>query len=60
MDKKLKQLFEYQKFEHNKNLDEVICNIQAESSFEMADGLLSAVAGGKKEEDKNNKKEEQK
>lgn len=54
MDKKLKILFEYQKFTKEPNLEETIKAIEPEFSSELSDESLFAVAGGKEE----NKKEE--
>lgn len=52
MENKLKQLFEYQKFNENKHLSEQIKSLELEESKEILDESLYAVAGGKKQEDR--------
>ena len=54
MDKKLKKLFEYQKFMKNPHLDEVINGCYEKSyGIEVNDELLFAVGGGESEYDIN-------
>ena len=49
MKNKLKALFDYQKFERNKELDEVIHSVLNTQEIELEDERLLAVTGGKRE-----------
>lgn len=57
MKNKLYKLFDYQKFEKNKHLENIIeeCN---EDVFVLSDDLLGAVAGGKQEVENTQKDKE--
>ena len=46
MEEKLKKLFEYQKFEHNKKLDEIIYSTRVYVPDEVSDVEIFAVTGG--------------
>ncbi len=62
MENKLTKLFEFQRFEKNKQLDKIIRDVQdkyPESSY-LDETALSLVAGGKKSEDEFKKKDEEK
>jgi len=60
MERKLRKLFDYQRFYKNKDLDRLIRNslekYEDQEAFEMSDNSLLLVAGGKKdvEEDRKN------
>lgn len=60
MEEKLKKLFEYQKFEHNKKLDEIINLTRVFVPDEISDAEMFAVTGGVQnsydEQDKPDKK----
>ena len=59
MDKKIKTLFEYQKFANNKKLANVIANtLNTSECTELRDDMLAAVAGGLTQEQDDKKKEE--
>lgn len=47
MEKKLKKLFDYQKFAQNKHLDGIIKSVIPEEVVELEDDALFAAAGGK-------------
>lgn len=55
MERKLKKLFDYQRFAKDKGLDlligQTVDKYENEDAFEMADSSLLLVAGGKKEVD---------
>lgn len=46
MEKKLKKLFDYQKFAQNEHLEEVIKSTRTEDVVELQDDALFAAAGG--------------
>lgn len=46
MEKKLKKLFDYQKFAQNKHLDEIIKTTFSETVVGLNDDALFAVVGG--------------
>ena len=50
MEEKLKKLFEYQKFEQNKKLEEVINSTKVYVVDEVCDDALFAVTGGKNQD----------
>lgn len=52
MDKKLKKLFEFQKFTKNESLEKVIENERFEAAVEISDDQLFAAAGGVREKNK--------
>ena len=48
MEKKLKQLFDYQKFENNEKLNKLIDEVHSSASFvKLSEEDLKQVAGGK-------------
>lgn len=49
MDKKLKTLFEYQKFTQEPSLEGVIRAVEPDFGCELSDESLFAVAGGKQD-----------
>lgn len=51
-EEKLFKLFEYQKFERNSHLDEIISNSIDNETFELNDQALFAAVGGQSEEKK--------
>ena len=50
MEKKLKQLFDYQKFEGNKRLDEMLRAAECRNFAELSDDELELAAGGRSQE----------
>lgn len=55
MDKKLKTLFDYQKFTQEPSLEGVIKTLEPDFGCELNDESLFAVAGGKQENYPTNK-----
>lgn len=51
MEKKLKKLFDYQRFAQNKHLDEVIKSTQDQEVVELSDDAIFAAAGGQGQTD---------
>ena len=51
MEKKLKRLFDYQRFEKNEKLEKLIKQTEERYGTELSDELLSMTAGGLKEEE---------
>lgn len=51
MDNKIKYLFEYQKFDKNSHLENVIDSCKTEKACELSDESLFAAAGGEKKEE---------
>lgn len=45
-DEKLKRLFDYQKFENNRRLKDIIFDVNNECKTQLSDDLLVSVAGG--------------
>lgn len=61
MDKKLRKLFAYQRFEQNKDLQDIINKtLSQETTMVLSDELLGAVAGGQDQTDTNKDKEKNK
>ena len=59
MENKLRKLFEYQKFEQNKDLQNIINeSLQYETTTVLSDEMLGAVAGGQNQPE--NKQEDNK
>lgn len=53
MENKLKKLFDYQKFEQNKDLQDVIdSTVVYDGAVSLSDDLLGSVAGGQNKEEK--------
>lgn len=52
MENKLKKLFDYQKFEQNKQLQTIINeSLQLEATTVLSDEMLGAIAGGQSQPD---------
>ena len=63
MEEKLSKLFEFQRFEKNKQLDMIIRGVQdrlESSEYCLNESALSLVAGGKKSEEDFKQKEREK
>lgn len=58
MDKKLKTLFEFQKFAQNPKLEEVIKTADPSFEYELNDEFLFGVTGGKQAREDSDKERE--